>query len=53
MTNDYGSSSFFQDSLSSVFNELFSGSRALVVWSSLISISCCFGFKQVYFYLNG
>jgi hypothetical protein len=42
-------SSFFQESLSSVFKELFSGSRAFVVWSSLVSIGCCFGFKRVLF----
>jgi hypothetical protein len=46
-------SSSFQESLSTVFNELFSGSRAFAVWSSPVNISCCFGFKRVYFHLNG
>jgi hypothetical protein len=46
-------SSFFQESLPSVFNTLFSGSRAFVVWSTPIHISCSFGFKRVYFHLNG
>jgi hypothetical protein len=53
LTNDYGTGSFFQESLSTVFNKLFSGSRAFAVWSSLSNISCCFEFKRVYFYLNG
>ena len=44
-----GVSSLFQESLSSVFNELISGSRAFVVWFSLVSIGCCFEFKRVLF----
>jgi len=53
ITNDYGASSFFQESLSSVFNELFPGSRAFAVWSSPLNTGCCFNVKRVYFYLNG
>jgi hypothetical protein len=50
---NYDGSSFFKEFLSTVFNELLSGSRAFVVWSSLVNIDCCINVKRVYFYQNG